>query len=1036
VAVTCPTCHLSNADTAHFCADCGTQLSPATDVRPEVTETIKTSARELTTGSTFAGRYQIIEELGHGGMGRVYKVHDTKIGEKVALKLIRPEAVLDKTAVERFSNELRLARKIRHKNICQMFDLGEDQGLRYITMEYVRGEDLKQLVRKVGRLSPGQAVGIARQVCEGLEEAHKLGIVHRDLKPQNIMVDEDGNARIMDFGIARSLSGKGITGTGIMIGTPEYMSPEQVEGKETDPRSDIYSLGIILYEMVTGHVPFEGETPFTIGVKQKSEIPRPPKDLNDQVPGDLNDVILKCLAKDKGARCQSAGELLAELGRIHEGMPTTARLAPKKKALTSKTITVTFGMKKLIVPAAALVGLLAVAVVLWLVIPKKKAAPTPPAGKPSVAVMYFKNNTGDSKLDHWRPMLANLIVTDLTQSKYLRVLSEEKLFQILDRLGQENSPTYSAEVLRQVASEGGVNHILQGAYAKAGDELRINVTLQDAASGELLGSESVAGKGESSVFPMVDELTRKIKANFKLSSEEIASDIDKDVGIVTTKSPEAYKYYVQGIRHDVKGEYRQEIASMEKAVALDPEFASAYLAMSWSYGNLVLFAEEKKYLEKAMSLSGRLAERETYNIQGQFFAKSEKTIGQAVEALEKLLALYPDDITGGNMLAIVYGSMGKREEAVERYKACIQAGTEDVVVYQNLAGTYENLGAFDKSIEVQESFLKNIGDSAVMRRNLADTYILLGKHDRALAELDKAVALGPSDWENFRSRGDIYLYMDHFREAQAEYEKLGRENAAGTGRGWRLVRLAALFRIQGRFGEATTTVREFLEYAEKSGQDRWVRNRQLESARLERLSGRPEAALRELDKAWSNAVKAEDLRVQRDAMLERSLAYLEMEDLNKARDAAARLKTSVDASPNGRLAWYAYFLTGMIELETKNDARAIESLKRGRLLLNEDSISHLLFADALGAAFYRSSDLESARREFDKIVKTGIGRLDYGEKYVLGYYWLGKISERQGKNAEAAGHYRKFLDLWKNADPGRPEVEDARKRIAGLSKGE
>ena len=264
-----------------------------------MTETLQTPGQELTTGSIFAGRFQVIEELGHGGMGRVYKVHDTKVGEKIALKLIRPEAGLDKTTIERFSTELRLARKIRHKNICQMFDLGEDQGTRYITMEYVHGEDLKQLVRKVGRLSPGQAVGIAKQVCEGLEEAHKLGVVHRDLKPQNIMIDEDGNARIMDFGIARSLSGKGITGAGVMIGTPEYMSPEQVEGKEVDARSDIYSLGIILYEMVTGRVPFEGDTPFTIGVKQKSEIPRPPKELNDKIPDDLNSVILKCLAKDR-----------------------------------------------------------------------------------------------------------------------------------------------------------------------------------------------------------------------------------------------------------------------------------------------------------------------------------------------------------------------------------------------------------------------------------------------------------------------------------------------------------------------------------------------------------------------------------------------------------------------------------------------------------------------------------------------------------------------------------------------------------------
>ena len=711
-------------------------------------------------------------------------------------------------------------------------------------------------------------------------------------------------------------------------------------------------------------------------------------------------------------------------------MPTTARLIPKKKALTSKTITVSIGVKKLVVPAAALIAILAL--VLWLVIPKMKGPPAP-TDRPSVAVMYFKNNTGDAGLDHWRTMLANLLVTDLTQSKYLRVLSEEKLFQILDRLGQENSQTYSADVLRRVAAEGGVNHILQGAYARAGNEFRINVTLQDAGSGELIGSESAAGKGEAGIFSMVDELTRKIKANFKLSSQDIASDIDKDVGTVTTSSPEAYQYYVEGIRHDVKGEYRQEIASMEKAVALDPEFASAYLAMSWSYANLVMFAEEKKYLEKAMALSDRLTERERLNIQGTFYSKSERTYDKAAAALEKLIALYPDDISGNNNLGILYGQMGENENQIGRFRACVQAGTEDVVVHENLAGAYKNVGAYDKSVEVQESFLKKDRDSAVMRRNLAATYLLLGKPDLALAELNKAVALSPSDWENFRDRGDIYVYMDDLNGAEEEYEKLGQGNIPGTGRGWRLVRLAALYRIQGRFREAKKICCEFLEYAEKLGQDRWMRYWRIESARLELLSGRPEAALRELDKAWSNAVKAEELQVQRNVMLEQGLAYLEMKDSSRAWEAADRLKASVDQAPNKKQAWYSHFLNGMIELEKKNYSKAIESFNLGQPLLDADSINHLLFADALGEAFYRSGDLESARREYAKIVSMGIGRLDYGEKYVLSHYWLGKISEQQGKAAGAAAPYRKFLDLWKDADPGLPEVDDARKRLAGLT---
>jgi serine/threonine protein kinase len=325
----------------------------------------------LATGSIFAERYEVIEELGKGGMGKVYKVFDKKIKEKVALKLLKPEIASDEETIERFRNELKYARKIAHRNVCRMFDLGEEQGTHYITMEYVSGEDLKSELIRMGPLSAGKAISIAKQVCEGLAEAHRLGVVHRDLKPQNIMIDRKGNAKIMDFGIARSLRGKGITAAGVMIGTPEYMSPEQVEGKEADQRADIYSLGIILYEMLTGRVPFEGDTPFSVAYKQKNEAPSDPKKFNPQIPDGLCQLVLRCMEKEREKRYQSAEEISSELSKIERGIPTTERIVPKRKPFTSREVTVTFGIKKLFIPALVLIVLVIAGFVIWKVIPKK-----------------------------------------------------------------------------------------------------------------------------------------------------------------------------------------------------------------------------------------------------------------------------------------------------------------------------------------------------------------------------------------------------------------------------------------------------------------------------------------------------------------------------------------------------------------------------------------------------------------------------------------------------------------------------------------
>ena len=297
----CPQCQFENPGDTRFCSNCGAPLHPSPESVSVRTETLQTPRKKLASGSLFAGRFQVIEELGKGGMGKVYKVLDKDIDEKIALKLFKPEIASEEETIERFRNELKVARKITHKNVCRMYDFGEDRGTLYITMEYVPGEDLKSTLTEGRPAEPsGKTIAVIKQVCEGLAEAHHLGVIHRDLKPQNIMLDREGNARIMDFGIARSLRTKGMTGGDVMIGTPEYMSPEQVEGKDLDHRSDIYSLGIILFEMLTGRIPFEGESVLSVAAETGNPAATRPEDNQQSNSGRLQPADSQVPGKRQG----------------------------------------------------------------------------------------------------------------------------------------------------------------------------------------------------------------------------------------------------------------------------------------------------------------------------------------------------------------------------------------------------------------------------------------------------------------------------------------------------------------------------------------------------------------------------------------------------------------------------------------------------------------------------------------------------------------------------------------------------------------
>ena len=578
----CPSCQTDNPPDSKFCKECATPLPPSQPTPPLFTETLETTPQELTTGSLFAGRYQIIEELGHGGMGRVYRALDKKLNEEVALKLVRPEIAADRSTLERFHNELKLARKISHPHVGRKYELMEDKGFHFITMEYVPGQDLRALIRQTGQLTVGKAIAIGKEICEGLTEAHKQGIVHRDLKPSNIIIDRAGSTRIIDFGIARSLAVKSRTGAGVMIGTPEYMSPEQVEGKEVDPRSDIYSLGIILYEMLTGRVPFEGDTPFTVGVKQKSETPKNPKLLNPNIPDDLNGLILKCLEKDRSRRYPSAPDVRAELERVKKGLPTTERIAPERRSFTSKEITVKFQPRKIIIPALGVIAVIVAAVIFW---PKKASNLDPKL----VAVAVFENKTGDPKLDYIGSMAANRIMQGLAQVGKFSIAPMPSA----DALAAESK---GKDKLRALAAVTKAGKIVHGDYYLQGDNIQFDAWVEDmAAKKNILALEPVSG-AIADPAAALEPLRLKLMGGLAGVFDPVLRD-----WLSLLKEPpklEAYREYIEGSEAFYRSEFPTAVEHFLRAAERDPSLKVALMYAAIALDNMDQYAKGQELVRE------------------------------------------------------------------------------------------------------------------------------------------------------------------------------------------------------------------------------------------------------------------------------------------------------------------------------------------------------------------------------------------------------------------------------------------------------